>query len=258
LSKKNNPQKKSSKKNTKNNKKNTKKILSILLIMGIIIGAVLILFSDLFNVTKITVINNSKVGIEEIIQNSGITVGNNMFKFFKIKGQEAIKANPYIENVDIDRKLNGEIIIEVKERIATFMLQKENGYIYINNQGYFLEEAQVVLPVPMIKGYKTEDLTIGNRLNVEDLKKLDIVIQIMEAAKSKGIQNIITTIDISDRNNFILEIPSEGKIVQFGNEENITVKMLWILDLLSREKGIEGEIVVNVEDIKKVYFREKV
>ena len=31
-----------------------------------------------------------------------------------------------------------------------------------------------------------------------------------------------------------------------------------IQDLIEREKGIEGEIILNVPDIKKVYFREKV
>ena len=80
----------------------------------------------------------------------------------------------------------------------------------------------------------------------------------METAKNNGIRDIITGIDISDVNNFILDIPSEGKTVQFGDETNINVKILWIVDLINREKGIEGEIIVNVPDIKKVYFREKV
>lgn len=138
------------------------------------------------------------------------------------------------------------------------MLQRENDYVYINNQGYILEISQTPLDLPIIRGNKTQELTPGGRLEVDDLKKLDTVIQIMEAAKSNGINEIITTIDISDGNNFILEIPNENKTVQFGDGTDINVKILWIVALVEKEKGIAGEIVLNVPDIKKVYFREKV
>ena len=133
-----------------------------------------------------------------------------------------------------------------------------SNYVYINNQGYILEITETPIELPIIKGCETQELIPGNRLNVQDLKKLSTVIHIMEVAKSNGIKDIIKTIDITDENNFILEIPSELKKVQFGDENNINVKILWIVDLIAREKGIEGEIIVNVPDIKKVYFREKV
>ena len=144
------------------------------------------------------------------------------------------------------------------EYLADYTAQGENDYIYIDNQGYILEISQNSLEFPIIKGYLTKDLTPGNRLDLADLQSLDIIMQIMDTAKSHGISNSIKTIDITDKSNLILEIPSEEKTVQFGDETNINVKILWIVDLISREKGIEGEIVLNVQDIKKIYFREKV
>lgn len=253
-------------KKTTNNKKtkkiNKKKrnciILSIFSIIVLAIITVLVLYSSLFNITKITIINNSKVTTDEIIQNSGLAVGNNMFKTLSSTSKNRIKVNPYIEEVKISKKLNGEVTIKVTERTATYMLEQENGYSYINNQGYILEEAQLPMQLPIIKGYITKDLTPGKRLEIKDLEKLDNIIEIMECAKSNKIDSIITVIDITDESNFILEVPSEGKKVQFGDGTNINVKILWIVDLIAREKGIEGEIILNVSDIKKVYFREKV
>ena len=262
--KKNTPKKttKTNKKQPPKKKKNNKKRKKIVAVIALIIllGTILtlILLSDLFNITKITVINNYKVSTQEIIQNSGLVEGNNMFKTLKTTSKNSIKSNPYIEDVKINKNLNGEIVIEVTERTATYMLQRETDYIYINNQGYILEISQTSLQVPIIKGYLTTEFNPGERLIVEDLKKLDTIIQIMETARSNGINNIITCIDISNGNNFIIEIPSEGKTVQFGDESNINMKILWIVDLINREKGIQGEIVLNVPDIKKVYFREKV
>lgn len=246
----------SSKKKSIKRRKVVAVIFFILILLAII---ALILLSDLFNIKQITVINNSKVSTEEIIEKSTLAVGDNMFKTFKSTIRDNIKSNAYIEDVTITKKLNGEIILDVKERICTYILQMENNkYAYINNQGYILEISEEPLQLPIIKGFSTQEIATGNRMDAQDLKKLDILIQITETAKSNGIKDIITTIDISDENNFILEIPSEGKIVQFGNGTNINVKILWIVDLIEREKGIEGEIILNVPDIKKVYFREKV
>ena len=243
----------------KKNGKKIKKILIILVSIILFIGlTVVILLSDLFNIKQITVVNNSRVSKEEIIKQSTLQIGSNMFKTLSIKIINGVKTNPYIENVKVKKKLNGEIVIEVEERTCSYMLQMENEFAYINNQGYILEISNNALQVPVIKGYLTQEIVPGNRLDVKDLKKLDTIIQIMETAKSNGIKDIITGIDITDENNFILEIPSEGKTVQFGDESNINIKILWIVDLINREKGIEGEIIVNVPDIKKVYFREKV
>lgn len=243
----------------KKNMQRRKRIITVISLIIILLSIlVLILFSGLFNIKKITVINNSKITTEEIIKNSTLAVGNNMFKTLNTTIRENIKKNPYIEDVKITKKLDGEIVLDIKERTPTYMLQRENDYVYINNQGYILEISQTPLDLPIIRGNKTQELTPGGRLEVDDLKKLDTVIQIMEAAKSNGINEIITTIDISDGNNFILEIPNENKTVQFGDGTDINVKILWIVALVEKEKGIAGEIVLNVPDIKKVYFREKV
>lgn len=219
---------------------------------------ILILISDIFNIKQITVENNSKVSTQKILQTSGLSIDYNMFRTPTRIIKKKIKTDPYIESVKITKKLNGEVIINVQERVATYMLQNENQYVYINNQGYILEISKNPLELPIIKGFSTKEIQTGGRLNVEDLKKLDIVIQIMDTAESNGIREKITTIDISDANNYILEIPSENKTVQFGNASNINVKILWIIDLIDKEKGISGDIVLNVPNIKKVYFREKV
>jgi len=229
--------------------------ICIILTIGIVVG---ILFSSLFNIKNISVINNSKVTEQEIIEKSGLKINENMFKTPKILIKRALKQNSYIENVVINKKLNGEIIINVEERVPTYMLAYQEKFAYINNQGYILEVSENPLLVPIIKGYETEEIIAGSRLKVKDLEKLDIIIQITEAAKSKGIKELITIIDISNKNNFILEISSERKTIQFGNDSNINEKILWIIDILAKTKDTEGEIVLNDSDIKKAYFRQKV
>lgn len=250
--------KKQPQKSKKDIKKRRRIVAASILIILLLWIFVAILLSDLFNIKQIIVINNSKVSAEEILKISELSTNDNMFKVLKTKIKAKIKTNPYIEDVKITKKLNGQIILDVEERMPTYMLIRESEYIYINNQGYILEVSQIPLQLPIIKGYKTQELLLGARMEREDLQKLDTVIQIMETAKSNGIKDIIAAIDISDKRNFILEIPSESKTVEFGDETNINIKILWIVDLIDKEKEVAGEIILNVPNIKKVYFREKV
>ncbi len=245
-----------------NKKKNVKTRRKIAAFLGLLIFCIIIfnivIFSNLFKIRKITVINNSKLNAEEIIQNSGLKIGNKLFRPSSGKIKNKVQENAYIEHAKITKKINGEVIIDVQERTPAYMLQLEDGYGYINNQGYILEVSQIAMELPIIKGYETQDISAGKRLDVGDLEKLDIVNQIIETAKSHNINNIITAIDITNKNNFLLEIPSESKTVEFGDGTNINIKILWIIDLINRNKGIPGSIIVNVQNIKKVYFREKV
>ena len=120
-----------------------------------------------------------------------------------------------------------------------------------------LEITETPLELPVIVGFSTsaEEIKEGNRLCVEDLKKLDDVIKIIESAKLNKLENLITQIDISDANNYILTLESEQKTVQFGEFSNISIKMLKIEAVLEQEKGNKGEIYF--QDPDKTVFREE-
>lgn len=92
---------------TSKKKKNKGKIIKWVSLTILTIGAIaLFLLSDLFNIKEIKVIDNNKISKQMIINLSELKTNENMFKFLKIKVVESIKTNPYIETVEIHRKLN--------------------------------------------------------------------------------------------------------------------------------------------------------
>lgn len=246
---------KGKKQNLSKKKKNRLKILKWTSLCVLSVGGItLFLLSDIFNIKEIKVTNNSKISAQEIRDLSTIKVNENMFKFFKLSVEEKIKQNPYIETVDVDRNLNGIIEIEVTERVATYMLLLENQYVYINNQGYILEISDIKLELPVITGYVTESLEAGKRLEEEDLKKLDTIIQIIKTSKEKGLENQIINIDMSDEKDFLLTFENENKLVHFGDSSNINDKFIMLKAVLADNVGQKGEIFVK--DLNKVFFRE--
>lgn len=221
--------------------KRRRKILKWTSIIVLLITAgTLFLLSSVFNIKQINVTGNSKVSSEEIISSSGIKTGENMFKFLKIKAKENIKKNPYVEEVNIKRKINGTIEISIIERVSTYMLaMEENEVAYINNQGYVLEISTETIEKPTIIGYSTENIEAGMRLNLEDLKKLNSVIKIMKAAEEKNILDRITSVNIESSQDITFTMEEDGKTIHFGDEKNINdkfVKLIAVLDDTVRTK----------------------
>lgn len=257
-SQKNNSNKKSVKKTTNNSKKKNKIIKYLILILLLIILIILFMMSSVFNIKEIKVVNNNKIQAEEIINLSTLKINNNMFKTTNKTIRNNVKTNAYIENVKIKRNINGVVTLDITERKPTYMLKFANAYVYINNQGYMLEMSETPLELPTITGFETptEEIKEGNRLIVEDLKKLEDVIKIMNSSTDKTFSSTITNIDIEDETNYKLTITSENKIVHFGNTTNINVKLLRIEEIIEKEKGKEGEIYF--QNSEKTIFREKV
>ena len=226
-------------------------------------GIVFAMLSPMFNITSIVVNGNSKISSETIISLSGLEIDQNIFRFNSNNVKNNIKQNAYIDSVEIKREFPDTIEIVVEEREPTFMLTYGNAYVYINNQGYILEITSKKGDFPILTGYETpsEQIIEGNRLNTEDLGKLNDVLKIMEAISSGGnkVIDLITSIDISNSTNYILTLDKEKKTIYLGDTSNLSTKVLWINRLLEEEKKNEGTMYLNINlNTDLPYFREKV
>ena len=218
------------------------------------------MLSPFFNIKEIDVINNKKISSETIISLSELKKDENIFRFIKSKTIENIKTNAYIENVKIHRKIPDTIQIEVTERKHRFSVDFLGKYAYINNQGYILEISENSNQKTIIQGISTkeEDVVVGKRLCDEDLEKLQDTIKIMDSAKEYELDSKITSIDITDKDNYTIYLEEENKKVYLGDNSNLSNKILYVNAIIEQEKNKKGEIFVNgdLNNKFKVYFRE--
>ena len=243
--------------------KKIKFFVKLILLIGIIAGGITFaLTSPIFNIKSINILNNNKIPSDTIISLSGLKNEENIFKFYKRNIIEKIKENPYIEDVEIKRKLPNTVEINVTERVEAYNIEYMGKYAYINTQGYILEISEDSKNMPIIQGTTTkkEDIVPGNRLNNEDLQKLEQVIKITSSIKEAGLDGQVITIDISDEKNYSIYLNDEKKMVYLGDGSNLSNKKLYVQVIIEKEKGKEGEIFVN-GDLNSgfhPYFREKV
>ena len=244
-------------------KKKIKRIIKTIILLALIIGGFCFaLISPIFNVTEINVTGNEQISSDTIISLSQLEIGQNLFRFNRIKVSNEIKTNAYIENVKIQRKIPNKIEITIEERKRDYNVEFLNGYTYINNQGYILEIAEQKLELPVIKGISTpqEQIVEGNRLDDEDLEKLETVIQIMNICKNYDLDTKISSIDITNKSNYIINMDEEKKTIQLGNDSNLRNKILYVPAILTENKEKEGTIYLNgdINGDFKPRFREKV
>ncbi len=231
--------------------KKKKRIKKILKWLGIIIllagGITFALVSPIFNIQEIEVSGNQLISSDTIVSLSELSKDQNIFKFINLQIEEKIEEHPYIETAKVKRALPSKVKIEVQERERNFNIQFMNEFAYINNQGYILEIAESKLPIPTIQGICTseEEITPGNRLNSEDLEKLETVLQIMDIWKNNNMEQAIDSIDITEKNEYTIRLEQEKKTVYLGDKSNLNNKILWVQAIINDNKGIEGEIYVN-------------
>lgn len=236
-----------------------KAILKIILFIAIIAGiAAFLLVSPVFNIKEISVSGNNKIQATEIESLSQLNIEQNIFRFSKETVKNNIKQNAYIDSVEIRRKLPNKIEINVTERTPAYQIKFGNAFAYIDEKGNILEINEEDLKLPLITGYKTqvEDFKAGNMMQEEDVTKLDTVNSIIRVSKSNEIYDMITSIDITNDEEYKVEFKGEGKTAYLGDASNINDRILLLKEILLKENGNQGEIFIN--DLNKVFFREKV
>ena len=243
--------------------KRIKFFLKLILLIGVISGIIAFATcSPIFNIQNIEVINNKQLSPETIISLSELSIGQNIFKFWKNDVENKIKSNAYIESVELKRAFPNKLQINIQEREPKFSVPVLGEYAYINTQGYILEITQNQLNLPIITGISTkeEEIKPGNRLNNKDLTELEIILKIISAMKENQLDKEVTSIDISNKNDYIIYMQNEKKKIHLGDGSNLSNKMLYVIAIINEEKGKEGEIFANgdLNQKFKVYFREKV
>ena len=226
----NNPRKNNKKVNNVKKKKIIISFLFLIIIILIVVGIICFMKSSFFNINKINVkIENNKILTEaEIKDLSTINIGQNIYS--------------------INKK---DIINSIKS---------DSQYIYIDEQGYILELNSDAKDLTTIVGYQTTDFTIGNKIEESDIEKINNIPQIIQELEKNNLLNELTSIDIKDKNDYIVNFENLHKVAHLGNMTSLNEKMNFVKEIMSKEQDYEGEVFVNVDlnNGEYPYFREKV
>ena len=236
-------QKEIEKKKRKKRKTNLIIIVMVLLLGGI---SAYLLTSPSFAIQQISIKGNAKVSSQEIRKLAEIQNGDNIFSKLSIVMKVKLKQNGYIEDVEINKIFPNKVEINITERKQQFQIKtEEEGYIYIDEQGYILAHGVDKLEFPTIIGMdvKVSDVGTLHRLGENDLDKMENVLQIRQECINIGIADKITQIQVNDE--YIISLENEGIAINLGDATNLKNRMYYVNAILKQEAGNKGTIYVN-------------
>jgi len=242
---------------------NPRKLLTWTILMAMLIGILVFLCkSELFKVCKIEITGSNQISQETLIKLSGIDLGDNVFLSNTIKAENKISENPYIKEIKVKRVLPDKIKIEVVEKQKTYMIAIDEKVAYIDKNGSILEVSNTKLDeLITLQGYSTkkEEIQSSKTLNEEDIERLEDLQKILKSGEKIEFQSKISSINIKDKNDYILNLPEYKKIIYIGDTSNLANKILYIEAILEKSQDVEGKIFVNGNLNKGFdpYFREE-
>ena len=94
-----------------------------------------------------------------------------------------------------------------------------------------------------------ENTPIGERINETDLEKFNDIIKITDGITNNEINAKLTSINIEDDKNYILEFAEENKTIMLGDTSDLSVKMEWINFFIEQNKGEIGTVHLNSQEV---------
>ena len=233
-------------------KKTRKKILvSVMLILMICIG---LLFTPLFNLKEIEISGNEKVVTEDIIKASSFILGENIFKFKLNKAGEGIAAIPYINSIEIRRKLPGKMEISVTECIPLAYIKSADGMVVVDKDGKVLEKKteEVTYKLPILFDFKFDNYILGKKISQNKNEKLQKTLEITKNLYNNNLIEEVLSITTT-KGELYLNFRSGLKVI-VGDEENIASKLTMLKEVLKvMPKGSKG--IIDARDPDKLYHR---
>ena len=244
------------KKDEENLKKKTKikasTVIKFTLFIAIVVVILYLMFNyETFNLTEIKVSGNEKYTAEEIVSNSNLNIGENVFKqlFYSLNTKIDLS---YISKSSFSYSFPSTIVINVEERYPAYIaLDKNSGKYYkIDNDGYLLEQCELTSKEDelLIEGLVFGDNPqMGEKINEVYINKLDIYnnikilldkYQIIGNITKVNFSNSLTTITIDDKLNVV-----------FANDSNLEYKVSFLKGILQEnDQIVDGTIDMSIEN----------
>ena len=212
-------------------------LLSIVLVAAAVIAACVIFF----RVNRVTVEGNVHYQAQDIIDVSGIQMGDNLVTLSGQEINQAIcQALPYVEKVTLRRNFPDGVTLQVTERTAVAIVDSGQGRWLMAPDGYLLEPAGEE-QLMAITGLEAVAPAAGSPIQVsqEDALTLDYVLELLGALESHGVVQACMDMDCSSASN--IQVTYGIYRLKFPRGGNYSKMLEMLFTALSTTEMPEGE-----------------
>lgn len=236
----------------KKNSIKTAIVLKITFFIAIILIFIYLLFNlEIFNLVRIEVKGNTKYTDQQIMQNSSLKIGENVFKQLFRSDSNNVNLS-YIAKSRLHYSMPNVIIIDVEERYPMYMALDSNtgNYYKIDNEGYLLEQCELESKRDelLVEGFTFGDnAKVGEKINEVYIEKLEIYNSIKKEFENFKIEGNITKVNFS---NSLTIVTLDDKLnIEFANDSNLSYKVSFLKGIMQKnQNNMEGTIDMSVDN----------
>lgn len=231
-----------------------------------IVAVIALSLTVFFRIDTIKILGDSIYDESQIINESGIVKGGNLFLTDIDKAREHIEKNlPYISSAAVKRKFPSAIIIEITGTQAYCCFKTTSGTAVADNSLKVLEitsEENVSPEITRVTLHNVFTAGIGENIintnstgesSKEIVKEAELVKTIFDSVNESGIQHL-TEINLESPGNLYCVYQDRLKL-NLGSTEKLTYKLKAAIKIIEKEDEINqserGEIFLN--DTKNIY-----
>lgn len=181
--------------------------LSMLLSAALVIAAVAVACVVFFRINHIEVEGNRRYSAEEIVEASGIQIGDNLFALPSGRvASNILSSLPYVEGVIPQRVLPDGVILKVTERTAAASVDTGEGRWLISAQGKLLERENGE-QVTAVTGLTALAPLPGASIQVaeEEQDTLSYILALLPAMEQQGMLAQCSSIDCTPAASILAE-----------------------------------------------------
>lgn len=237
-------------------------ITAVLCLLFLVICAALF-----FKIQEIQVTGNAIYGADELLQISGVKVGQNLYSVSGRAVEARIKkACTYIRTVRMHRRLPSTLVIEVEEDTAEYFIELAGEYFALSADFRVLgrsdSKEEILRANPGIKFIAVPELrycVVGSELVFRRQINLKVVEAVMADVKLWELYNLTDFVDISDKFNIKI-IAGGGKYrILLGGREEMKLKLDFAKAIIESTlaRGEYAQINVEKTDSAVITFGEE-
>lgn len=172
----------------------------LVLILSVTLVLVLMFMTPIFNIRTVTVDGNSLVSAEQFQEKLKPLIGENLFRTGSGKIRKTLKTIPYIDTVDVRKKIFPPTVkIVVTEYTPVAVLKTESNTLLVNAQLRVLSDSgEIPETIPVVTGFSVSGYELGEIIETDESEKMAIISTALATLESTGIIGEIVEINVND------------------------------------------------------------
>lgn len=208
----------------------------VLIIIFVVLAMIFLSFTYFFRIKTINVSGNTLYTTEQVIEQSGVNLDDNLFRTDAEAVENRISsAFPYFESVDVKRELASTLKITVVEATPAVSIKyNDDEFMVVSTNGRILETGLSSSKdgTAEVYGMEMTETRAGSDYEDKDAIKKTVLDEIISESKKLGLDKI-TKIGLTERTDIRLIYNGTIKI-KLGSSQDIPFKLSYIKSVIDK------------------------